>query len=163
MKNIWCLIIAVLSLCSCVGNRARQDALGPIAQDIWPNVQVDFERGLADGLADGDLNEQGAAVLNNFAQALGASLQAGDRIALGGVPWATEMAPWAVRGIDTALAAGELGPNGANILRQRLSNFTEVILTLQGKLVGWTRGTGARERPNANPYIRERRFQEVCR
>src|SRR5690349_840517 len=51
MKNLLCVL--TLFLASCVGNKARELTLNPVAQQVWPNVRVDFDRGLADGLAKG--------------------------------------------------------------------------------------------------------------
>lgn len=129
------LACAVLALASCVGTRARDNALLPAAQTAWPQVRVDFEAGLADGIADGDLNEASRDDLLGLADDLGEALTDGDRAALGGIPWDSQMRPWAIRGITSAVDAGELGPNGSQLLYQRVANFTAAILVLQEKLV----------------------------
>jgi hypothetical protein len=147
MKNLLCVL--TLFLASCVGNKARELTLNPVAQQVWPNVRVDFDRGLADGIAKGELNETGAVALRGFADELTNDLESGDRIALAGIPWSTQMQPWAVRGVSAALAAGEIGPNGANILMQRIANFSAVMMVLQGQV---TLPVAQRER--VNPYIK---------
>jgi len=128
-------ILAVLALASCVGTRARDNGLMPIAQAVWPNVRADYDAGLADGLADGELDAQQVLDLQALADDLTAALDSGNRAALLPIPWDAEMRPWAVRGITSAVDAGELGPNGSQILYQRVANFTAVLLTLQEKLI----------------------------
>lgn len=125
------LACAVMVLVSCVGPRARDNALLPAAQQAWPRVRVDFEA----GLADGDLDPTGRDALLGYADDLGEALTDGDRAALLDIPWDSQMRPWAVRGITAALDAGELGPNGSQLLYQRVANFTAAILVLQEKLV----------------------------
>lgn len=123
-------LVAVL-LASCIGTRARNDALMPAVRMAWPEVRVDFDRGVADGLADGDLTEMAAISLRSEADMLTDALEAGDRFKLYNVLYTTEIQPWASRGIQAALDAGDLGPNGAMLLTERLSNFSAAILVLQ--------------------------------
>lgn len=147
-------LLLILALASCVGTRARDEALMPVASQIWPNVRIDYEAGLADGVADGDLNNAQRGELLALADDLGEALESGSRSELLSVPWDTQMRPWAIRGITAAVDAGELGPNGSQILYQRVANFTAVILTLQERLglissARWDRSTV----PSPNPYI----------
>lgn len=131
MKNMICVLALVLT--SCVGARVREQSLNPIAKAIWPNVRVDFDRGLADGLFEEDLSQEVHDTLVANANALTEALDSGDSVALAAIPWADQMAPWAIRGVSVALVAGELGPNGASILLQRVTNFSQVIAVLQGQ------------------------------
>lgn len=123
-------LVAVL-LASCIGTRARNDALLPAVRVAWPEVRVDFDRGVADGIADGDLTEIEAITLRSEADRLDLALTAGDRVKLTNVLYDSEIRPWASRGITAALDAGDLGPNGAMLLTERLSNFSAAILVLQ--------------------------------
>ena len=123
-------LVAVL-LASCIGTRARNDALMPAVRMAWPEVRVDFDRGVADGIADGDLTEMEAISLRSEADMLTDALEAGDRFKLYNVLYTTEIQPWASRGITAALEAGDLGPNGAMLLTERLTNFSAAILVLQ--------------------------------
>jgi hypothetical protein len=125
------LALACVLLASCVGNRARNDALLPAVSMAWPEVRVDFDRGVADGINDGDLTEMAAIGLRSEADLLTSALESGDRFKLYNVLYTTEIQPWASRGISAALEAGEIGPNGAMLLTERLSNFTAAILVLQ--------------------------------
>lgn len=125
------LALVCVLLASCVGTRARNDALLPAARMAWPQVRVDFDRGVADGLADGDLSPAQADVARTEADALGSALSSGDRVALISVLYDSEIRPLASRGISAALGAGEIGPNGALLLMERLTNFSAAILVLQ--------------------------------
>jgi len=131
MNRLITSVLLVVALASCVGTRARDNALLPAARTAWPEVRVDLEAGIADGLADGDLTAERAAEVVGYADELTAALTSGDRFALKMVPWDTDMHPLVIRGITSALEAGQLGPNGAQILYQRATNFTAVILVLQ--------------------------------
>lgn len=123
-------LVAVL-LASCIGTRARNDALLPAVRMAWPEVRVDFDRGVADGLADGDLTEMGAITLRSEADRLDLALTSGDRVMLINTLYDSEVRPWASRGIQAALDAGDIGPNGAMLLTERLANFSAAILVLQ--------------------------------
>lgn len=150
MRLMLCLIVGLVLSTGCAGSRARSNALLPAASAAWSGVRVDFERGVADGVSEGDLGAVGAEDLRTLADVLETSLSEGDVISLREVPWQDKMAPWAVRGIAVELAAGEVGPNGANVLLQRVSNLTAALLVLQGEVVA--AAPGSRER--VNPYIR---------
>lgn len=121
------LLIVALLLASCAGTKARNDVMLPIAQKVWVNVQVDYEAGLADGLADGDLTEPYSLELFTLGNEMTAALELGD---VDSIPWSSVMRPWAVRGVQSAVEAGELGPNGSLILFQRIANFTAAISSL---------------------------------
>jgi len=125
------LALVCVLLASCIGTRARNDALMPAVRMAWPEVRVDFDRGVADGINDGDLTEMAAIGLRSEADRLTDALASGDRVLLINVLYDTEIRPWAGRGISAALDAGEIGPNGALLLQERLGNFSAAILVLQ--------------------------------
>ena len=85
------LIVACLLLASCVGAKARSEALLPALQQTWPNVRADYEVGVGDGLADGDIGEAERSVLIGLADDLGAALGKGDRLGATLVPWESQM------------------------------------------------------------------------
>lgn len=150
MNRVLCLLaVSALFLGSCIGARTRDNALLPAARVAWPEVRVDFESGLTDAAIKGDLTSEEVGSLRAMADSLGAALESGDRTALKAVPWAIALAPWATRGISSDVAAGRLGPNSAQILYQRVANFTAVILTLQEKIANMYvyAGDGAFLRP----------------
>jgi len=136
MKNVLLSLILLLGLTSCLANKVNNDTLMPMARDIWPNVRVDYSRGLDDGVVKGDLSTEQRSVLESYADRLGTALKNANVVELMSLPWDTVMRPWADRGIAAEVAAGELGINGAKILFQRVENFTNVIVTIQGKVVG---------------------------
>lgn len=132
MKNLIVGLLLVLS--SCVGTRTRNTTLLPAAQQAWPNVQVDYTNGVRDGLADGDLTDEGALTLFSLAEDLGAALQAEDIPSILSVPWESQMAQWALRGIQSEVEAGRLGPQGSVLLIQRVHNFTHALQVLSGRI-----------------------------
>lgn len=149
------LLALLLLLPSCLTPVATEEALLPAARAAWPNVRMDYELGVNDGVADGDLTPEAADALMGLADELDAGLADGTRAALVLVPWSASMAQWVTRGIASEVDEGRLGPNGAQILYQRASNFTAVLLTLQGELVGaFTLPAVRQEREEDNPYIR---------
>ena len=150
MNKLMMVMVLVL-VAGCAGTKARTEALNPVAIATWNNVRMDYERGVAAGLDAGEIEEVRASTLRGFGDLLSASLASGDRDSLSEVPWTVEMVPWAKRGVHEAVVAGELGPNGATLLYQRIQNLTDVLLTLQGKLsvVSWRT---SREVPNQ--YVR---------
>lgn len=152
MKNV-CVGLVLVLLAACAGNRARDEALNPIAKTVWPQVRADFDRGVADGLADGDLKQAAADDLLSLRDDLTSALDIGDRAGLMGIPWESKMAQWAVRGIQADIEAGTVGPNTATILLQRITNFTNTIAVLQGRsvLLSASRERVGEER---NPYVR---------
>lgn len=133
MKRLLLGLVLVVSV-SCVGTRARNTTLLPAAQQAWPNVKEDYSNGVRDGLADGDLTDDGALTLFSLAEDLGDALVAEDIPAILSIPWETEMSQWAVRGIHAEVEAGRLGVNGSQILLQRVANFTAALQVLSGRL-----------------------------
>lgn len=127
--------IAILAigalLPSCIGSRTKPLALFPPAQLTWPAVEEDLARGIADGVEDGDLTQDGANEMNTHTLAFGAALDAHDLEGVRRVPWSA-MAPWAERGIADKIDDGEISPGVAASLREQLSNFGETIRLLQG-------------------------------
>lgn len=145
------LFFLCLLLASCVGNKARDEALLPIAAEVWPHVRVNYEDGLEDAVVDLELDIVTRDIWLEHANDLSAALEAGDRTALLSVPWAA-MRPWAIRGVTAAYDAGEIGPHGADLQFQRIDNFTGVMNTLRGgSAVSSARWDRNRRRPN--PYV----------
>lgn len=128
------LALSLVALVACIGPRAKGPALFPPAALAWPAVESDYQRGVADGVADGDLAALAAEDLLHKGEALGAALEVRSVEQLRLVPWATTMSPWATRGIADKLEDGEIGPGVADSLREQLVNFTETINRLQGGL-----------------------------
>lgn len=127
------LALGALLLCtvaSCVVPNTRETTLFTPAQMAWPDVEVDYLRGVDDGVSEGDLVMPAADRLRTEATRMRSALKDKNINALRMVPWPT-MAPWAQRGIDDALADGELGPTVAESARLHLENFNSVIARLR--------------------------------
>lgn len=135
MKNYLSgLALLTLLLTSCVGTRARNETLLPAMELAWPGVVTDFGNGVQDGIADGDLTEEAAAGLMEMADTMGAAIEARETGVIITLPWESQMRVWAVRGIQSEVDAGRLGPNGAMILLQRVANFTAAVNVLSGAI-----------------------------
>lgn len=130
MKNVL-VAVALLLLTACLGSPLRNEVLSPATASAWVNVQEDYNAGLYDGLEEGDLSESEHAALADLGDDLTAALAATTRLPLMTIPWDSQMRPWAMRGVTSAWEANELGPNGAQILYQRIAKFTEAITKLQ--------------------------------
>jgi hypothetical protein len=127
------LVASVLLLGSaCIGARTKQAAEFPPAELAWPGVRGDYVRGLADGMADGELAQADVDNLSMLGVQLGSAIDARDLNALRLVPWSKAMRPWADRGIADKLEDGEVGPTVAAELAERVVLFTETIQSLQG-------------------------------
>jgi len=128
MNRLLLSIAAAMLLVACLGTKTRESVLLPAVRAAWPEVQVDVER----GLADGDLTEAQANEVRCEVDLLTAALETGD---LTNVLYDPLIAPWATRGVAAALKSGEIGPNVAAILTERNSRFSAAILVLQERLV----------------------------
>jgi hypothetical protein len=122
----------LLLLPSCVSAKVKPQVLFPPAALTWPAVEEDFDRGLADGVADGDLTTAAAGALRAEGDRFEDALEQRDLAGLRGVPWELGLQPWAARGVEDKLADGEIGPGVATSLRGQLEDFTTIILQLQG-------------------------------
>ncbi len=112
------LPIALLALlAACAGTKAREHVLMPAMALAWSTVIAPHA-------------ERGGASAADVA-AVQVLLDSGDRDAAPAIA-----AAWlvlerdALRGINLRLAAGEIGPNGASILRETLRQFTARVAQL---------------------------------
>lgn len=108
MKSV---LLALLVLTSCVTSRVHDRALIPSFQSGWPGVRADAALG---GLGEPTLEEWDVAV---------AAAGVGALTALDVV----DLESSALLGVDLRLVAGEIGPQGAAILRDRASTFRAAI------------------------------------
>ena len=135
MKHLatWIAICAILaiSLQSCLGSKVDDLALFEPAQLAWPEIEKDYFRGLEDGVSEGDIVLVSADAMRAEAPRMRDALMAKSRDQLRLVPWPT-MKPWAQRGIDDALADGDVGPGVADSLREQLQNFDVTVIKLRG-------------------------------
>ena len=126
-----CACFTFFALQACITPKIDSFALFKPAQITWPAIENDLHRGIDDGIEDGDLTANAAALLRGQGINMETALHDKDLDALRLVPWGT-LDPWAGRGITDKEADGEIGPGVAKSLREQLTNFTTLINKLQG-------------------------------
>lgn len=124
------LCASVLALGACIGSHFRPEVLFPPTAAAWPDVAEEVERGLADGLSDGDLTIGAAAIHREQSKRLGAALEARDLASVRAIAWGILM-PWAQRGIEDEIEDQEIGPGVADSLREELAQFNDAVTRLQ--------------------------------
>ncbi len=125
--------LTLLALAACAGTKARDDALLPIAKNVYQNVRTDIDRGIADAVEDGDLTEGAAAHVAVLADRLGEILDSGDRSLLASFPWPT-LETYAVRGVQDMISDGDVSEGVAIVLLQRIVNFRDVLARLGARV-----------------------------
>lgn len=102
------IVLALASLSSCTTNRVQKHTLVPAIQLAWPGVRADASVG---GMSEGQLVVWDDAVET-------AELRGMDVI---------ELEDACLAGIDVRLMAGEIGPQGAEIMRDRAHSFRAAV------------------------------------
>lgn len=119
--------LTLLLLAACAGNKARQEALFPAVQMVWPNVKADIQRGIdVAGLADD-------TVLLGQIEQIDNAVDNDNYFLLYGVAWSV-LEPYGQAGIADRVATGEVHPLVADSLKERLKNFGASLLLLQDEL-----------------------------
>lgn len=132
-RFLFAALASVLLLAACAGVRARDDALLPIAKNVYQNVRTDISRGIADAVEDDDLTAGAAAHVEVLADRLGEILDSGNRSLLASFPWPT-LEAYAVRGVQDMIDDGEVSEGVAIVLLQRIVNFREVLAELGNRV-----------------------------
>ena len=116
------------------GDSARERALLPALRSAWPGVAADVQRGVNDGLDDGDLTAAASDALVASGDHLGASLSSTleEAKTVTGAEWPV-LHPWAARGVIDRVDDGEVGPGVAVSLNERILQFDAAIDALQGR------------------------------
>lgn len=129
-RPILITLLLAAALGGCAGTAAREHVALPAARTAYESVINDVERGIADGLADGELNQTQADALNAQAQQLRIALAFNDldeaAPAIVAAAWPV-LKPWAERGVADRLEDGEIGPGVAASFTERINNFTEAL------------------------------------
>lgn len=120
-------VLAVLFLAACAGIKARENAQMPVMLLAYTQV-------LAPSMARGVLSlpaEQQVAATAGIA-AFGAALDSGDRQQVRELisMWHGGLRPLFEAGLSARVLAEELGPNGANVLRETLIRFDANLVLL---------------------------------
>ncbi len=117
--------LVALTLSSCVTEKVRDEALVPSAQLLWASVEKDVDRGIADAVEDGDLEDR--TDLDAEVQRISDVLDAGaSRADMGGLSWYL-LRPYAERGIQDRIDDGEIHELVAPSLLERVANFTFLV------------------------------------
>ena len=122
----------LVGLSACAGTTARKEVLLPALRLAWTGVSADVERGIAAAEADGDIDAVTAAQLRAAAQAMPEALKTLDGAIDMILPWESQLAPMAVRGIQALVLSGQLDPPLDEILLARVDAFTRAMRKLEG-------------------------------
>lgn len=114
------LAASVLPGCTRAGDRARENVLAPAIGLALPGLRSDVDWGLAQ-LGDAE-RASALAVADRFFGAAADPDRLGEAEAL----WPA-VRGWAITGIDAKLAAGAVGPNVAESLRERVRNVDRAM------------------------------------
>ncbi len=109
-------LLVILSMTSCLTTRAENSALIPAIVQAWPAVRTDVMEADAPPMA--------------AVESMDAAVEAGTKTMLRQVPWDL-LRDAAQEGITNQLLAGTIGPNGANLLSEQLSQMDAAMLQLQ--------------------------------
>ena len=131
MQNRNSIIIAIVLLlvCSaCVGTRMRENVLIPSVQFAWPNVRADIEYGLMDAVYKQEITSEDSSfvVLQKMDEAITKGIYEDIII----VPYYI-LEPYGEQGIQAKIDTGELVPETARFLFDRLKNFRKALDTLK--------------------------------
>lgn len=134
-----CVGVMMMPVAGCAGRHARDDVAVPTLVMAGVGVEADARAGLA-GMSGADL-EQATAHVDSFFRAVKSkdtpSIIAATHEHWGGVGGVRVAA---LAGIQNQVTRGEIGPNGAASLRERVLRYEDVL----DKLAGPSPVTGAR-------------------
>jgi len=109
MKNLIAVLLVAVSATSCLTPQVRDKTLLPAIQSAWPGVRADVE--YAGSMLESELIAWDSAV------------ETGNFLALD----TQDLEMQAIAGVNLRLEAGEIGPQGAAIMRDRASNFAAAV------------------------------------
>jgi len=106
----------------------------PALRSAWPGVEADVQRGVNDGLDDGDLKGEAANALVASSDRLEASLSTNldDARAVTTIEWPL-IHPYALRGVLDRVDDGDIGAGVAASLNERITQFDAAIDALGGR------------------------------
>lgn len=122
MKNLFLTLMLVLGMTSCIASKARENSLLPAMNLAWTGVRADIDRGIADAVEDGDLQDR--IEVDFEVVKLDEALKSGLASDFRAVSWLDTLEPYGRRGIEDRVADGEMSDMVAESLRERLRNFT---------------------------------------
>lgn len=122
----------LVGLSACAGTTARKEVLLPALRLAWTGMSADVERGITAALADGDIDPVTAAQLRAVAQGVPDALATIEGAVDLILPWESQLAPMAVRGIQALVLSGQLDPPLDEILLARVDAFTRALRKMEG-------------------------------
>lgn len=120
-------IVLLIVLPSCVGTHIRDEILVPAIQMSWLNVKDDIERGLDDALSKEEIISTDSVF--TILELMDDAINSGIRENIMAVPF-NVLEPYAYQGIQAKIDAGELTPQTAVFLEERIKNFKYALSTL---------------------------------
>lgn len=121
------ILLCALASCSTLfGN--EDEALFPPLDLAWEGVYEDIERGLQDGIADGDLSPEGLSDALATASELEDAIEDEESDGLRDL-W-LDLKPWAERGIADRVEDDEIVEGAAASLLERVRLFNESVNAL---------------------------------
>ena len=128
MRSFIIIAIALfIMLPACVGTHVRDEVLIPAVQMSWINVKKDIQRGLEDALSKEEITPDDSVFA--IFEMMDDAIDAGIRQDIMAVPFSV-LEPYANKGIQAKIDAGELTPQTAEFLYERLENFKYALNTL---------------------------------
>ena len=129
------LALACLLAVSCTSTAVKDNILMPLAANVFGHIMPQIELGLADAVADGDLDQATADYLLAEANKLKDYLNEGLRDEASTIDW-TALEPWASRGVQAMIDDGTVSPGVATSLLQRIATFRNLLIELNS-LISW--------------------------
>ena len=143
-RNLVALAVAALivaqgcaSIFGRAGSEAREYVLAPAIEQAWPGVHFDMITGVNDALGQGQITAEVAADLVARSSEWDVALKAEEVVvsaivALRARDW-DQFEFYALQGIASEEAAGNVGPISAGELRERVSAFDEALASMSGE------------------------------
>jgi len=128
MKSILLALLVMLSSSSCLTPQVRDKTLLPAIQTAWVGVRA-------------DVVYSGGSILESDLIAWDAAVETGNFAALD----VQELEMMAIAGVNLRLEEGQIGPQGAAIMRDRASNFAAAVNEYMRQVIAMNRPRAYRE------------------
>ena len=116
--------------CVFAGDIPRDELILPIAKKVYRLTDDYIDRGIADGLQDGDLLPAAADTLTASNDALRVAFDTEERARVIAIDWQS-LVPWATRGVTDMIDDGKISEGAATSLYQRIVNWRDAMAMLE--------------------------------
>lgn len=122
------LAVALAAIASCTSPHAKQSALAPVLQNVWPRVELDISRGILDAQEDGEAVSGAHGARESLSRAVGRGVISQVDVSA----WIV-LEPFGYRGVQDRVDDGEMAEAVAESLRERIRQFGRGLqaMTLQ--------------------------------